>query len=132
MKKRKPIGVQYPVYLKRIRGKGWGVFCAKKIPCHAEFNVSPLLVLTKREAKLMADSVLETYWYDFSKGRRAIALGLGSTMNHSSNPNCSFHFSEVKRTLTFFALETIPAHTELTHDYGWTAEAYEEEGIREE
>ncbi len=129
MKRRKPIGVQYPIYVKRIRGKGWGAFCAKKIPRNADFNVTPLLVLTTREAKLMADSSLEPYWYAFGSRGRALALGLGSIMNHSSTPNCSFHFSKTRRTLTFFSLKTIPAHSELLHDYGWSQEAYEEEGV---
>ena len=130
LKKKIPIGAQYPVYVKRVRGKGWAAFCAKKIPIYTDFNVTPLLVLTAKQTKLMADSILESYWYDFGPRQRAIALGLGSIMNHSSNPNCSFHFSATKRTLTFFSLEEIPAHTELTHDYGWAARAYEEEGIK--
>ena len=130
MKRKKPIGAQYPFYVKRIRGKGWGAFCAKKIPYNADFNVTPLLVLTAREVKLMAGSTLEIYWYEFGKKRCALGLGLGSIMNHSSTPNCSFHFSKAKRTLTFFALKTIPAHTELTHDYGWTQENYEDQKIK--
>lgn len=129
-KKKQPIGIKYPLYLKRIRGKGWGAFCAKKIPRHADFDVTPLLVLSVRESKALAGSKLEDYWYDFDKNRRAIALGLGSMMNHSSKPNCSFHFSKTKRTLTFFSLKNIPAHTELTHDYGWAPEIYEKEKIK--
>ncbi len=121
----------YPTYVKRIRGKGWGAFCAKKIPKGKPFHVSTLLVLTRREANLLTDSSLEPYWYEFGKDgrRRAIALGLGSILNHSGEPNCSFHFSEKKRTITFYALRDISPHEELTHDYGWDSGSYAKYGV---
>lgn len=121
--------VHYPTYVKRIRGKGWGAFCSKRIPKNTIFNVTTLLVLTVREAHLMSGSSLEPYWYEFGTKGRAIALGLGSILNHSDEPNCSYHFSKVKKTLSFYALRDIPAHEELTHDYGWTSAAYKAYGI---
>ncbi len=119
----------YPTYVKRIRGKGWGAFCSKRIPKGTIFNVTTLLVLTNHEARLMSGSSLEPYWYKFGTRGRAIALGLGSILNHSDEPNCSYHFSKKKRTLSFYALKAIPAHQELTHDYGWTSAAYQAYGI---
>lgn len=121
--------VYYPTYVKRVRGKGWGAFCPKRIPKGTIFNVTTLLVLPAREAKLMSGSSLEPYWYEFGTRGRAIALGLGSIMNHSDEPNCSYHFSKVKRTLSFYALRDIPPHEELTHDYGWTSAAYKAYGV---
>jgi SET domain-containing protein len=120
---------QFPFYVKKVRGKGWGAFSSKKIPKGTIFNVTPLLVLTVREANLMSGSSLEPYWYQFGTKGRAIALGLGSIMNHSHEPNCSYRFSKKKRTLSFYALKDIPAHEELTHDYGWTSTAYRDFGI---
>jgi SET domain-containing protein len=122
--------VHYPTYVKRIRKKGWGAFCSKKIPKGTIFHVSTLLVLTKRESRLMSGSSLEPYWYAFSGDRRAIALGLGSILNHEGEANCSYHFSKVKRTLSFYALRDIPAHQELTHDYGWSSKSYRDFGIK--
>jgi SET domain-containing protein len=126
----KPIA--YPTYLKKIRGKGWGAFCSRKIPKKAVFNVTTLLPLTVREARLMSGSSLEPYWYEFGTKSRAIALGLGSIMNHSDEPNCSFYYSKTKRTLTFYALRDIPAHEELTHDYCWSAASYRAYGVKRE
>jgi SET domain-containing protein len=122
--------IHYPTYVKRIRGKGWGAFCSKRIPKGKIFNVTTLLVLSAREAKRMSESSLEPYWYEFGTRGRAIALGLGSILNHSDEPNCSYHFSKKKRTLSFYALQDIPAHEELTHDYGWTSAAYEAYGVK--
>ncbi len=121
--------IHYPTYVKRIRGKGWGGFCSKSIPKGKVFNVTTLLVLSAREAKLMSESSLEAYWYEFGSRGRAIALGLGSILNHSDDPNCSYHFSKKKRTLSFYAIRDIPAHEELTHDYGWTSSAYKAYGV---
>jgi SET domain-containing protein len=121
--------IDYPTYVKKIRGKGWGAFCSTVIPKNAIFHVSTLLVLSAREAKLMSGSALEPYWYEFGTRGRAIALGLGSILNHADEPNCSYHFSKLKRTLAFYALRDIPAHEELTHDYGWTSAAYKAYGI---
>lgn len=120
---------RYPTYVKRVAGKGWGAFCTKKIPAKAVFSISPLLVLSGREARIMSESSLEAYWYQFGTKGRALALGLGSIMNHSDEPNCSYHFSKRNKTLSFFALRDIPAHEELTHDYGWASAAYEAYGI---
>lgn len=120
---------RYPTYVKRVAGKGWGAFCTKKIPAKAIFSISPLLVLSGREARVMSESSLEAYWYQFGTKGRALALGLGSIMNHSDQPNSSYHFSKKNKTLSFFALRDIPAHEELTHDYGWASAAYEAYGI---
>lgn len=119
----------YPTYEKRIPGKGWGAFCPRRIPKGAIFNVTTLLVLTAREARAMSGSSLEPYWYEFGSKGRAIALGLGSIMNHSDQPNCSYRFSKKRRTLSFYALRDIPPHEELTHDYGWGSAAYRAYGI---
>lgn len=119
----------YPTYVKKVKGKGWGAFCAQRLRKGESFHVSPLLVLSGREAKLMSESALEPYWYEFGAKGRAIALGLGSILNHSDKPNCSYRFSKSKRTLTFYALRDIPAHEELTHDYGWGAYAYKVFGV---
>lgn len=121
-----------PLYVKKVRGKGWGAFCARKIPKGTIFNVTTLLPLTVREARLMSGSSLEPYWYEFGSRGRAIALGLGSVMNHSDEPNCSFHYSRTKRTLKFYALRDIPAHEELTHDYGWSESSYRVYGVKRE
>lgn len=120
----------YPTYVKRIRGKGWGAFCAKKIPKGTIFNVTTLLPLSGKEAKLMSGSSLEPYWYEYGTKGRAIALGLGSILNHSDEPNCSYYFARKGRTLSFYALRDIPAHEELTHDYGWSSGAYKAYGIQ--
>ncbi len=119
----------YPTYVQKVKGKGWGAFCPRKIPKGTVFDVTTLLVLTAKEAKLMSGSSLEPYWYEFGTKGRAIALGLGSIMNHSDKPNCSYHFSKKRRTLRFFALQDIPPNEELTHDYGWTSAAYKAYGI---
>ena len=124
----KPIDT--PLYVKKIRGKGWGVFCSRDIPKGRIFNVTPLLALTARESRLMSGSTLEPYWYEFGSRGRAIALGIGSTMNHSDEPNSSFYFSRSKRMLRFYALRKIPAHEELTHDYGWADSSYRAYGVR--
>jgi SET domain-containing protein len=120
----------FPTYIRKVRGKGWGAFCAELIPKGAVFEISPLLPLTVRESRLMSGSSLEPYWYEFGQRGRAIALGLGSIMNHSDEPNCSFRFSKNRRTLTFYALRDIPAHEELTHDYGWKEASYRAYGIK--
>jgi SET domain-containing protein len=128
-KKVRKKAVYYPIYVKRVHGKGRGAFCPKKIPKGVIFNVTPLLVLSAKEAKQMSESSLEPYWYEFGSRGRAIALGLGSIMNHSDEPNCSYHFSKLRRTLSFYALRDIPAHEELTHDYGWSSGAYKAYGV---
>jgi SET domain-containing protein len=128
-KRKKESPVYYPTYVKRVRGKGWGAFCPKRIPKGTVFNVTTLLVLPASEAKQMSGSSLEAYWYEFGSRGRALALGLGSIMNHSDEPNCSYHFSKKKRTLRFYALRDIPPHEELTHDYGWSSAAYKAYGV---
>jgi SET domain-containing protein len=121
--------IHYPTYVKKVPQKGWGAFSSKRIPKGTIFNVTTLLVLSAKEARLMSGSSLEAYWYEFGTRGRAIALGLGSVMNHSDEPNCSYHFSKKRRTLSFYALHDIPAHQELTHDYGWSSAAYKSYGV---
>lgn len=122
--------ISYPTYVKRVRGRGWCAFCAKKIRKGSIFHVSPLLVISVREARMMSGSALEPYWYEYGPRGRAIAMGLGSILSHSNEPNCSYHFSKTKRTLSFYALRDIPAHEELTHDYGWPKTTYRKFGVK--
>lgn len=119
----------FPTYIKRVRGKGWGAFCSVPIPKGAVFSVSTVIVLSGREANLMDGSSLEPYWYAWGTRGRAIACGLGSILNHSDKPNCSYRLSKRKRTISFYAIRDIPAHEELTHDYGWPSESYECFGV---
>jgi SET domain-containing protein len=123
--------IAYPLYQKKLKGKGWGAFCTRAIRKGTIFNITSLLPLTANEAKLMSGSSLEPYWYAFGARGRAIALGLGSIMNHSNKPNCSYYFSKARRTLSFYALRSIPANEELTHDYGWSKSSYEAYGVVE-
>jgi SET domain-containing protein len=122
--------VIYPTYIKRLKGKGWAAFCAKPIRKGAVFHICPLLTLSGPEAKRVARSNLEPYWYEWGTRGRAIALGLGCILNHSDQPNCSYRISKKNRTFSFYALRNIPAHEELTHDYGWGEKAYHSYGVK--
>ncbi|MCA9060240.1 MAG: SET domain-containing protein-lysine N-methyltransferase [Planctomycetaceae bacterium] len=103
--------------VKRIRGKGRGVFARQPIPEGTVFEVVPLLVIPAREILAQEEGTfLADYVFEWKKNSVALALGFGSLYNHSYSPNARYddHGGQMK---SFRALRDIAAGEEITINY---------------
>jgi SET domain-containing protein len=123
---------KYPLYLKKTKGKGWGVFCKRKIPRGKVFEVAPIIYMPRRFCRRMSHTPVDSYRFEFWGDTTAIVLGYASVYNHSQKgANCEYNINRRSKTYSFYATKDIPAHTEILHDYNWDESEYKRRGMRE-
>jgi SET domain-containing protein len=102
------------IEVKRIKGKGRGVFARQLIRKGELIEKVPMLVLPIEESD--DGSVLSTYCFAWGRGTIGLALGYGSIYNHSFRPNA--RYDDVgPQTKEFTALRDIQPGEEITVNY---------------
>src|SRR3954464_6678051 len=72
------------IEVKRVRGKGRGVFAMRPIPASAEIERVPVLVLREDDVR---SPPLSRHCFVWGRGTVALPLGYGAIYNHSYAPN---------------------------------------------
>jgi SET domain-containing protein len=102
------------IEVKRIKGKGRGVFARRLIRKGEVIEKVPMLVLPIDESQ--DDSVLSHYCFAWGRGTVGLALGYGSIYNHSFRPNA--RYDDIgPQTKQFSALRDIQPGEEITVNY---------------
>jgi hypothetical protein len=97
------------VEVRRVKGKGRGVFARRLIRRGEVIERTPVLMLP-------AGAALGDYCFEWGEGTWALALGYGSLYNHSYSPNARYDDLN-SRTKVFTALRDIDAGEEITVNY---------------
>ena len=105
------------IEVKRVKGKGRGVFARRLIRQGEVIERVPMLVLTAEEFEDRLDGTsLANYCFAWGRGTMALALGYGSLYNHSFRPNA--RYDDVGRqTKEFTAMRDIAPGEEITVNY---------------
>ena len=112
-----PIQSSELIEVKRVPGKGRGVFARVFIPEGTVFERVPVLVIPRDEILESSDNpVLANYVFDWGRGTLALALGFGSLYNHSYRPNARYD-DQGQMTKIFTALRDISPGEEITVNY---------------
>ena len=102
------------IEVKRIKGKGRGVFARRLIRRGESIERVPMLVLPAGQSK--GGSVVSDYCFAWGRGTLALALGYGSLYDHSYKPNA--RYDDVgPQTKEFTALRDIQPGEEITVNY---------------
>ena len=105
------------VEVKRIKGKGRGVFARRAILKGEVIERVPVLVMTEDEyAQGLSQTPLKDYCFGWGTDQVALALGYGSLYNHSYKPNARYE-DVGPATKAFVALRAIAAGDEITVNY---------------
>ena len=109
------MSVQQSEYLeiRRVPGKGRGVFARILIPKGTTFETVPMLVCKQED---ILCSTLMDYVYCWGKETVGLALGYGSLYNHSFSPNARYDDLTQQRK-SFTSLRDIPPGEEITINY---------------
>src|SRR5437764_15359076 len=97
---------------------GRGVFAVSHIPAGTLLFSDPIVFVP--EAQCPKGSVLDAYVHLWSAvmedglGLNTIALGLGTLLNHSKDPNVVVHFELEPERIDFYALRDIAPGEQLT------------------
>jgi len=105
------------IEVKRIRGKGRGVFARRDIRKGEVIERVPVLVMTSEEyAEGLANTALKDYCFGWGVDQVALALGYGSLYNHSYKPNARYD-DVAPQTKAFIAIRAIARGEEITINY---------------
>jgi SET domain-containing protein len=105
------------IEVKRVKGKGRGVFARCLIRKGELIEAVPMLVLTAKEFEDgIAGTSLANYCFAWNSGTVALALGYGSIYNHSYRPNARYE-DVWPQTKEFTALRDIEPGEEITVNY---------------
>ena len=102
------------VHIVEVSGKGRGLVAARRIPGGTIVDSCPVMVIPNAESR----GVVDRYSFVFGPCH-AIALGLGSLMNHSPTPNVGIVRDLDDLRIDFVSLCEIHHGEELVLDYGY-------------
>ncbi len=111
------------IYVKKIGGKGRGVFAKRPIEKGMVIERVPVVIFPVQE--IYTDTISTTladYVFNWGNDEVAIALGYGSLYNHSYQPNATYA-AKGRRTQVYSALRDIAADEEITVNYNGCAKS---------
>ena len=105
------------ITVKRIKGKGRGVFALRRIRKGEVIERVPMIVMTAKEfEEEVSASCLSNYCFAWGRDQVGLALGYGSIYNHSFRPNA--RYDDIgPQTKQFSALRDIQPGEEITVNY---------------
>ncbi|MCB0630684.1 MAG: SET domain-containing protein-lysine N-methyltransferase [Saprospiraceae bacterium] len=96
---------------------GRGVFTSEEIEPESIIEISPVIVLSAADLRLIHQTHLHDYYFLWEDGHCAIALGYGSLYNHASKPNADYRMDYADHSITFYCTRLIKAGEEITVNY---------------
>ncbi|MDA1013201.1 MAG: SET domain-containing protein [Planctomycetota bacterium] len=101
------------IEVKKIAGKGRGVFARRDIPEGTVVERVPMLIVPIVE---IDDTFLADYCFEWGKGTYGLALGYGSLYNHSYQPNAQY-LDVGQQSKAYSAIRDIREGEEITINY---------------
>ncbi len=107
------------LFIEHSAQKGRGVFTSENISADTIIEVSPVIVMDDKDRKLLDQTLLHDYIFEWGDNTRqcCMALGYVSVYNHSYNSNCEYEMDYEKQIITVKAVRFIKAGEELTINY---------------
>ena len=99
--------------------KGRGVYTTEKIEAGTVVEVAPVLVLSKKERKIIEQTKLYHYIFEWGKSLKkgALAFGYMSMYNHSYNANCEYEMDYDDSIMTVRTVRAVKKGDELSINY---------------
>lgn len=99
--------------------RGRGVFTSKNIPAGTVIEVSPVLVLRPKDRKILEQTLLYYYVFEWGPTKRqaGMALGFVSMYNHSYDANCEYEMDYDDETITIRTVKNVKKGEELYINY---------------
>ncbi|KAI9596426.1 hypothetical protein BDF19DRAFT_439034 [Syncephalis fuscata] len=102
-----------PLVIRQDADRGRGIYTTTELPAHTLIDVAPVLLMSELRPPF------DHYTFCWPGPRpHALALGIGSLLNHSAEPNAYFLRDIPNGLVRFFTLKPVPAGEELFISYG--------------
>jgi SET domain-containing protein len=114
------------LYIALTKSMGRGVFTSENIEEGTIVETSPVIVMSKDERKLLDQTLLHDYIFEWGarKDQCCMALGYVPIYNHAYKSNCEYEMNFEKEVIIIRAVHFIKAGDELFINYngGWNNE----------
>jgi SET domain-containing protein len=99
--------------------RGRGVFSLKNIRANTIIEISPVLVFSSTERKVIENTKLFDYIFEWGKTKKqgCLALGYVSLYNHAYESNCDYEMDFEHRLVTIRTVKKISKGEELFINY---------------
>lgn len=107
------------VFVGKARKKGRGMFSSTKIKSGQVIEISPVIVMSKADRKLIDQTLLHDYIFEWGDDRKdcCLALGYVSLYNHAYQSNCEYEMDFKKQIITIRTVRDISAGEQLFINY---------------
>ena len=99
--------------------KGRGIFTSENIPAGTVIEISPVIVMSKKERVLLDQTLLHDYIFEWgnNKNECCLALGYVSVYNHSYQSNCEYEMDYDEGLISIKTMRFITNGEELFINY---------------
>jgi SET domain-containing protein len=111
--------VQSCLFIAATEKMGRGVFTSENIEGGAIVEISPVIVMSKQERKLLDQTLLHDYIFEWGpkKDQCCMALGYVPVYNHSYRSNCEYEMDFENNSISIKTVRHIKAGEELFINY---------------
>ncbi len=108
------------LYIEATEQMGRGVFTEEPIDAGTIVEMSPVVVMSAEDRKLLDKTLLHDYIFEWGNNRCCVALGYISVYNHSYASNCEYEMEMEDEIIRIKAMRYIRAGEELFINYNGT------------
>ena len=105
------------IYVNVTENMGRGVFTTEKIKKNTIVEVSPVIVMSDADRKLLDQTLLHDYIFEWDIKKCCMALGYVSIYNHSYSSNCEYEMEIASELIRIKTMRNIKAGEELFINY---------------
>lgn len=107
------------LYIGETNEKGRGVFTKEAIAVNTIVEISPVIVMSSEERKLLDQTLLHDYIFEWGPDGKQCCLALGyvSVYNHSYQSNCEYEMDFENVLIKIKTVRRIEAGEELVINY---------------
>jgi SET domain-containing protein len=94
-----------------------GVYTSTDIASGTVIEISPVVVMSKEERKLLDQTTLHDYIFEWEDDQCCMAMGYIAVYNHSYQSNCEYVMDYPNRQISITTVKAIKAGEELLINY---------------
>jgi SET domain-containing protein len=107
------------LFIDKSSKMGRGVFTRERIPAGTVIEISPVIVMDKKDKEYLDKTLLHNYIFEWGKQKDkcCMALGLIPMYNHNYKSNCEYFMDFEEDTIFIKTVRAIKNGEELTINY---------------
>jgi uncharacterized protein len=107
------------IFIAPAKNRGRGVFTSADIEAGVLVEVAPVIVMSKEERKLLDQTLLHDYIFEWGEEKKqcCMALGYVAVYNHSYRSNCEYEMDFAQQFISIKTVHFIKAGEELFINY---------------